>query len=146
MTASRCSIAQRHIPIPSTIGAFLGLLLLTSMLQACASSTGSSTSTILSKSSNELLDEKSVQLRWFPVSNATSYRVEIESPTGTTIHQEEVQPSGCTHQQNDGFTSGVCTLLYQSPKLSGDYVLRLRALSKSGVSRAATIEPRPISQ
>ena len=108
----------------------------------------SAQSTVLTKRSEEIANAKkdSLRMRWFPVDDAAGYRIDVESPTGALLHQETVQPSGCTHQLRDGHTSGVCSLVYKLPEIDGQYILRLRALDKQGGAGAPSEQFRPASQ
>ena len=80
----------------------------------------------------KMVNEKSFRVRWFPVDDAISYRVQLESTDGTILHQEDVTPTGCTHRNQEGHTSGVCTLIYQPPDIDGPILLRLSAVSRDG--------------
>lgn len=83
-------------------------------------------------------DTSLFRMRWFPVDEAVSYKLYVLSPDGKLLQETNVTPEGCTHKEKDGYTSGVCSVSQELPKVAKPFVVKLSAIDKMGKEGQAT--------
>ncbi len=119
------------------LSAFLPALLL--FPTACGS-LGSSSTIQTTSLQNE--GNRPIRLRWFPIEQAQSYVLQVENADGTLLFSDEIEPLGCTHTAEDGYTSGICFYDFAPSNAELDLAIQLGARTQNGISEASLLRYR----
>jgi len=125
-----CSPCRKMTLLPLTV---LVLLI------GCGS-LGSSSS--VSTASPDSAKSPFVRVRWFPISDAESYVLLVETTSGELLINQEIQAQGCTHAPQDGFTSGICFYDFKRDEQNSELAIQLGARTSSGVTEASLLRYR----
>jgi hypothetical protein len=104
------------------------------MIYGCGAGIENGDGSVLVVNTKSLPAEGVLKLRWFPVNDATGYRLYAENSAGAVVESASVMPQNCTHSTVEGYTSGVCELEYDISALPKQSVLRIKAFNPEGES------------
>lgn len=132
------SVSMKITLSPSRYSQILFSCALLLLPTACGSLGSSSVQT----SSLEDSSSRPIRLRWFPIEDARSYVLQVETSDGALLFSDEVEPLGCTHAAEEGYTSGICFYDFTSKDASTELAIQLGARTQSGITEASLLRYR----